>query len=519
MRSIYENFKENVKSYPNKTALVIDKDRLTYKELFEKVEIYSHNLKHLGVSKKTHIATLLGNSVHIVILMLAVAKLNAVLVPLPSSVKKEGLKNLLKSCDVDFVVTNSILAKEISSLGFKTVIYNDLKKNEMSKEKIKNIDLDINLSIDLDAPYILTTTSGSTGNPKPIILSQKTKIIRAIEGVKEIYNLSNQDIILASTPLYHSLAERLVLLPLMIGATSVVMPKFNLANWFQTVHNEKVTFTILVSSQLENILKEINLFSKDFDLSTLKTVVSSSAPLTEEGRKMALEVSKKFGWDIHECYGTSEIGIATNICITKEKNKWKSVGKPINFVKLKIVDEDGSELPIGKVGEIMCKTKTVFSGYYKLSKITKESFDKDGYFHTGDLGYLDKDGYLYYVGRKKEVIITGGINVYPQDVESVILSHYSVKECVVVGLEDDYFGEVIAAVIVPYSKEKFSLKEIRKLCLEKLAVYQQPLVFKITDKIPKNHLGKVSRKDIKTLFKREDIKPLITKLKASLGGQ
>jgi long-chain acyl-CoA synthetase len=297
-------------------------------------------------------------------------------------------------------------------------------------------------------------------------------------------------------------------LPLITGATAVVMKKFHPKRWLELVEKHRVSFGILVSSQLERIVSTL-LEEREFKPTSLRKLISSSAPLLEGTRKKALSLAQNYEWEIYETYGTSEIGFASILNMTQETNKWNSVGKPLPYVKVKILCEDKRECPFGEVGEIAVKTLTRFAGYYKMEEKTKEAFTEDGYFLTGDLGYLDKDGYLYFVGRKKEVIITGGINVYPQDVEKVILNYPGVKECAVFGVENEKLGEVVCALIAPEKGKEIKIPQLKSYLRKHLTSYQMPIYIKVVEEIPKNHLGKISRKSLKQFVDKGEINRLL----------
>ncbi len=228
-------------------------------------------------------------------------------------------------------------------------------------------------------------------------------------------------------------------------------------------------------------------------------MVSSSYTLKLETKKRFLD---KVKCRFYECYGASEIGIATSIEFQEGNTKLDSVGEPLPYVDVKILDEHNHPVPLGQEGEISVKTITLYSGYYKNAAATKQSF-WEGYFKTGDVGYVDTDGFLYYLGREKDVIKYGAINLYPGDIENVLLRFKGVKECAVVGVEDKYLGEVPLAAIV--ADEKIEKKELRKFCLANLADYQAPVDFVFIEAIPKNELGKVQKFKLRESL-REDYK-------------
>ena len=503
MSNIYELYKNNALITPSKIALVIGDEHVSYLEMLASVELLSAVLSNHGVIKGKHIGVLLPNCREFVELMLAAAKLGAVLVPLTPYSNKIAVLKAFQAADVDHLVSNErILAQlEITETplvqGNTFSIDEPIKGSLCLKELMKNHNRQFASTVNVSSnePFILTMTSGSTGAPKPIILTQETKIQRA-KAAQLAYDISKDDVTLAATPLYHSLAERLVVTPLITGGTSVVLKRFTPKLWLETISEMGVTFTIAVSSQLAQVANYLSTEGFDGSLK-LRCLVSSSALLEVPVKEALL---RALVCEFHECYGTSEIAIATSIYYNANEGKLDSVGRAIPGVDLKIVDDSGAYVETGQPGEIVCKTPMIYGGYYKLPELTKQAFI-EGYFRTGDIGKLDSDGFLKFLGRKKEIIISGGINIYPSDIETEIRNIDSVKECAAFPYPDEQLGEVIAVAIVPESKEDFNLRAVKKACLIALSDFQQPRKYFLVEELPKNGLGK--------LMKHELIKQLI----------
>ena len=484
--NIFDCFESNYKDAPNKTALIINDKSFSYQALYKDVKTLSCHLSKMGVIKGSNVVLFANNTIEFAVILLSCVYLGASITPLPLTLKGEGQLKALKYIKDPFIigwfsVVDSILSSKLNlknkciSLGRKIdncYFYNDLM---LEKKPLFEIDYDVSD----DVNYIITMTSGSTGNPKPIVFTQATKLNRIFKATKDFYDLGDNEVVLVSTPLYHSLAQRSLLLPLLIGGTAVVLSKFNVKKWLDSVEKYQVSFLFAVSSQLESIANELE---EDgyYQFNQLKTIVSSSALLKQNIKEKLLKV---FNCDIHECYGASEVGVVSNFKMDKNSDKLGSVGKALPFVNIKIID-----------GEIVCKTNTIFKGYLKDNQTIDKGLDKEGYFHTGDLGYLDEDGYLYYQGRTKELIITGGINVYPSDIESVLNAIDGVQESAVIGVEDEHFGEVVCAIV--QIDEKTCINDIKQVCLAKLIDYQQPRVYKIVDEFPRSALGKIMKKEL-----------------------
>ncbi|MDM8564768.1 class I adenylate-forming enzyme family protein [Candidatus Halobeggiatoa sp. HSG11] len=489
MSTIAHKIFNQANNNPAKIAIYCDENSINYRQLADMVSGWSVSMQEQGVKYGDHIAVLLPNCIEYIALMLVAANNGLVLVPLNIALPIEAIYQAFITANVKHVVATANILKLLDS---KIPIADDslwISLDEKYNNAILLIDLIGEAQTNFksegqdNAPFILTMTSGSTGNPKPITLEQQTKLARANSAI-EIYKISNIDITLVATPLYHSLAERLVLIALLTGGTAVLMPRFSPSEWIRIVEEKQVSFTIAVSSQLSQIANHID---KVKSIDSLRCVVSSSALLE---LKIKERLITKLNCEFHECYGTSEIAIATNLTAKDATFKLKSVGKAISNVEIGILTDNGTIAGVNEVGEIICKTPMLFSGYYGQPKLTNDAIFDD-YFCTGDIGRIDEDGFLYFLGRKKEIIISGGINIYPADIESVIIEYDLVQENAVFPFPDDKLGEIVAVAIVP--KEQFNLRTLRLLCAERLADYQQPRKFFIVEKLPKNSLGKIMK--------------------------
>lgn len=489
---IIKQVKKIIEKAPHKNALIFQGEILTYRELGEKVNNLSYSLSQRGITRGDHIGVVLPNGVEFCLVMLAAANLGVTIVPHSISLTAQALGHAFNKSEVNhYIIWHSLVTKLQAETHPKTpnnIWVSVGKKLETATyfDDLLNIsckDVLGGFSVDGDSAYIFTMTSGSTGTPKPIILSQSCKIKRAEAAIK-LYNITSSDVILAATPLYHSLAERLVLMPLMSGGTVVIMASFSANRWLTLIEKYKISFTIAVSSQLKKINDELK--STNNDLSSLRCLVSSSERLSQPLKNCLLS---KLKCEFHECYGASEVAIISNLDHSK-KNNSDSVGKPINDVHIRILDNSGNPQTTWNIGEIACKTSMAFSGYFKQKQQTQASHI-DGYFLTGDLGKIDDEGFLYFCGRKKEIIITGGINVYPKDVEDVLLKHPDIIEVAAIPLADESLGEIVTVVIV--SKRAIYERDLQRLCAKNLADYQQPRKYIFTKQLPKNTLGKVMK--------------------------
>ena len=500
MQLLASRFFEQVDRCQNKLAIWCDGEEMSYKEFGAFVSQYANYLKVRGVKRGEIIGIPMTNSIESVALIMACACIGAGVAPINPTISMEQVDIAFQSGKVRHLIARkaffkAFLKKENEAInrtyltGCKLCLDSKLDGiDSMEDVRAQSSERPTLDGIDGSETLILTMTSGSTGTPKPIDLTQNNKLQRALAHIK-LYGITENDRILTATPLYHSLAERLVILPLLIGATAILLPRFTPKIWMECVEQQKVTFTIAVSAQLSQIAQ---LLSSPYapDLSSLRSVVSSSSLLEPHVRN---ELIAKLHCDFNEMYGTSECSTVTSINFREAENYQKSVGKAIPEASIKILKEDGQQAAPNEVGEIACKTTLLYNGYYGMPNKTEAAMTNDGYFKTGDLGKLDKDGYLTFVGRKKEIIITGGINVYPQDVERVVVTVPEVEECAAFSYLDERLGEVVALAMVPAEGAVIDKRSVQITCARKLADFQQPHKLFILNELPQNSMGKLTR--------------------------
>ncbi|MER2624747.1 MAG: class I adenylate-forming enzyme family protein [Accumulibacter sp.] len=493
---VYQRFQYFGKMNPNKLALVCGETRHSYRELLVQVDALADGLAAAGLAVGEHMGVLLPNCVEFVLLLLAGARVGAVMVPQSLGLAANALENTFKAADVQHLVTWGGAAASLSaetlalaSKGLRWTVGNSIPGWTPLTDVIASATKSPCYAPLLpdDLPYLLLLTSGSTGKPKPLLLSQQTKIRRA-ESTAELYDVTADDVVLAATPLYHSLAQRLVLMPLLSGGTCVLMEHFTPSAWIDAVRTHQASFSIAISSQLKQILAR--LVATGESLPSLRCLVSSSALLDSDTKKRLIA---QLECEFHECYGASEIAIATNLSPDGAVHKLASVGTALPGTEIIILGDHGHPVPAGTAGEIACRTPMLCDGYYRQPAATAATLWGD-FFRTGDLGRLDEDGFLYFLGRIKDIIITGGVNVYPKDIEDVVADHPAIKECAAIPLVDDKLGEVAGLVLAfndPANPP--AIRDIQRLCMQGLGDFQQPRCFFVVPELPKNALGKVDK--------------------------
>lgn len=503
--SLFSKFALAAEKNPQKTALVFDDRFFSYKELAEGVKKLSAGLRQFGVVKGTHIGVMLENSVEFVQLVFAAADIGAVIVTFYETLSVEDFAMGLKSADVTYIVSRKgylqgyfdTLGQEFPIKRENVVCVGPSLEGMVSWEGLvceEGLEDTREMGGDED-DFFIVLTSGSTGAPKPIVISQGAEV-RRCAGAWEMHGLRDDDVVLISTPLHHSLALFAILLAFYYGLTAVLMKRFTKEAFLEVIQRYGATYAVSTSDQLSRVVEEF----ENGGSGKLRVTLATSSPVKGNLRERLLETP----CGLYECYGTTETGFATNIGPEEIKRNPRTVGRACPGVEIFITDDDMRPIPAGDVGEIVIRTPLMFSRYYKNPEATAKSLI-DGCFYSGDLGRMDEDGYVYYIGRKKELIKSGGISVFPLDIENVLNRHPKVKESAVIGIEDKQRGEAVFALVMPKEWNGLSEDELRAFCAANLADHQQPVAFEFVEDFPRSGPGKIMKKVLVEKYKKVNI--------------
>ncbi len=502
----------------------MDGTRFNWKEFNNLTNNLAIEFYNNGIRKGMKVGILLPNSLKCVFAQYGLIKLGAICIPLSTRYRRFELTYMLKHSDATYVMTidNFLgtdfikLLNEISpnlpnlrgliltggyvpegAISLDSLIDKaSLKESSDAQRKLKQIETPRE-----NDTAIIMYTSGSTGNPKGAVLSHRNLIWDA-ERVVDRLSVTHEDVFIVMLPLSHGFAS-FVLLPhaIMAGSKIVVVELFVPEKVLETISKEKVTLLYGVPTMFKQMLD-----SKEFgkyDLSSLRTGYMSGADCPPPLVKAVIE---DMGCNICVGYGMTE-----TMCQSipnwdaDKKLKLETAGLPLPGVSIRIVDNDRKEVPRGTIGEIAVKGENVFSGYYKRPDMTYEIFDKEGWFYTGDSAMRDEEGLMRIVGRKKDMLIRGGFNVYPSELEEVLHLHPKVSLVVVVGMPDEVFGEAIVACIVARQGEKISEEEIIGHCKSNLANYKIPNKIIFMDEFPMTSSNKIQKYKIKEKLLKEGI--------------
>jgi acyl-CoA synthetase (AMP-forming)/AMP-acid ligase II len=491
--------------HPDKECIICGDQRVTYRMFEKRVNKLVNLLYGLGLKKGDRVSVLAENSMTAVEAMIALEKSGLVWAPLNFRHHPNEHAYHLNDAGSRALIMQRHFAEGIETVRdqLETVEhfivdgegYPGMERYEdlMQKASDKPTEVDI----DDDDPVALMYTSGTTGKAKGVLHTHKSFSMLAVFTALEL-GIQQGDKVIYVAPINHGAG---ILLPphLMMGTPNILISHLDVDYVLKVIQEEKVTTMWLAPTIIYFLLAYPK--REEFDLSSLKFLPYSSAPIAVEKLKEALEV---FGPIFAQAYGLVECPVITWLPREehvlggdeKQTRRLGSAGREVVFTKVRVVDSEGNDLPPGEIGEIIVKSPLVMKEYWRNPEATAQTL-RDGWLYTGDMGYLDEDGYLFIADRKKDMIITGGYNVYPKEVEDVIFKHPAVMEAAVIGVPDETWGESVKAFVVLKPGAQATEEEIISFCKENLASYKKPKSVEFIDALPKNLAGKVLKTELR----------------------
>ena len=495
--TVYGILKQAADLYGNKEAIYDLNERFTFQHLKKDVDLFAGALKIRGISKGDRVAVALPNWYETIVIFFAIGKIGAILVPFNPKYKSHEVEYILSNSEPKLLIAAEEFEKNIT---FKRVmaLVSDAITVRFSLDGYQSYDDLINKGLETseeelnsdEGIFCFLYTSGTTGLPKGVMLPHNGIVTLSAHIIGRELRCTHDDVFIISAPLFHIFGMGINLFcAISLGARIVLMEKYDPQKMLQYIEQERVT----IHSGVPTIfIKELGLPNFDsYDLSSLRAGITGASPIPASKVK---EIRDRFGMNFCQSFGITE---ATSVTLTPydddEKNMTETLGKALPGVELKIVDDDRKSLPFGEVGEIAVKGIGVMKGYYKMPEQTEEVLDSEGWYYTGDLGTLDEKGYLRFVGRKKEVIIRGGLNIYPQEIEAVLAKHPKVMDVAIIGLPDPVFGEVVCAVIQLKEGKECTEEEVIDYLKKQIANYKLPSKVEFTKEFPLTPSGKLQK--------------------------
>lgn len=503
---------------PQKVAYRFMGQDTTYAEFDLSVSMFASALKELGVERGEKIAFLLGNTPHYLISLYATMRIGATAVPINPLYTPDEISFILENSDAKAVIAIDQLLPlvEVACQTFPTIEnYIVCEMSPDAGEKLAALSAVVQskvhpfsvlmkrsklltemVSVDGNESAVILYTSGTTGHPKGAMLTHKN-IYSNARDVGDYLNFTEDDRIVATLPLFHVFALTVVAnAPLLKGATILLEPRFSPGDIFRLVREQKATVFAGVPTMYNFLYQYPEGQTKDFETVRLSISGGSSLPVS-----LLHDFEEKFQVRVSEGYGLSEASPVTCFNPLDRERVPGSIGTNIMNVENKIVDEMGEEVPDNEVGELIVRGPNVMKGYYKQPEETAAAI-RDGWLYTGDLARRDENGYFYIVDRKKDMIIVGGFNVYPREVEEVLFSHREIVEAAVVGVPDKNFGEEVHAYVVLKEGSDTTEQMIQEFCAKRLVKYKVPKYIEFLEELPKNTTGKILRRSLKKQVNR-----------------
>ncbi|MBA4417112.1 MAG: o-succinylbenzoate--CoA ligase [Syntrophus sp. (in: bacteria)] len=505
----------NANKFPDKVAVVTEDRAMNFRELNQRVNRLADILVARGLKKGDRIGVLVHNGYQFIELYFAAAKTGGIFCPYNNHLRKEELKDILQYStprflflDRDFGEMIASIRPELSSVAHYICLQKpewpgmeeyetDIAGGSVEEPVAKVVEDDV-LSI--------IFTAGTTGKPKGAMRTHRHLMSDAVASAIDL-RVEYNERVLITFPMYHVAAEDNIVRHSFLPNTIYIKKEggFNPAEVLEYISKERITRCQFVPTMIHSLLQIPDV--KKFDLSSLKLILYAGSPMPAELLRQALEI---FPCGFAQLYGQTESGPFTTVLKPEDHilngsaadlGRLTSSGKAALNYEIRIVDDNDKDVAIGEVGEIIGKSEAMTIGYWQMPEATAEKL-KGGWLHTGDLGKFDKEGFIYIVERKNDMIISGGVNIYPREVEEVLYRHPAVSEVSVIGIPDEHWGEVVKAAVVLKPGASATEADLIAFCGANLAGYKKPKTVDFWKELPKSPQGKILKKDIRKSYEK-----------------
>ena len=491
MTNLADNLTTSTQKYGDRPAVKLDDLVLTYAELQDGARRIVAMLKSKGIGPGDRVGMVLPNVPPFPVVFYGAISLGAVVVPMNPLLKGREVEYYLKDSGTSIVFAWQDMAEEAGkgadAVGIECIevgpdFADVLAGHEPDPEVASREDDDL---------VVLLYTSGTTGQPKGAELTHHNMITNAATSAETLVELTEEDVVMGCLPLFHVFGLTCGLnASVLKGSCLTLIPRFDAAKALEVVSRDKVTVFEGVPTMYAGMLHAEG--AAEADMSSLRTCISGGSAMPVEVMK---NFEKTFDCVVLEGYGLSETSPVASFNQPGQERKPGSIGTPVRGVEMKVVDDDRKDVAEGQVGEIAIKGENIMKGYWGREEDTADAI-QDGWFLTGDMAKQDEDGYFFIVDRKKDLIIRGGYNVYPREVEEALYEHEGVAEVAVIGIPDDDLGEEVGAAVALKDGHEVDGGELQAFAKERLAAYKYPRAVWIVDELPKGPTGKILRREV-----------------------
>jgi len=493
---------KNVEKFGEYEALIFEDERYTNVQLLDRAQRFATALAGLGVGPGDRVAVMLPNSPAVGTCYGAIPRLGAITVPMLFLLAVPEIVHILRDSETKVIITSPEFYPNVAQACAQletpptVVVFGDpVPEGVVSFTQLLNDAREAHPIVDRTAEDIavISYTSGTTGRPKGVMLTHGNLLFNA-ENTASVVNVEPGERSIACLPLAHLFGFGAALTGNLFQITGILLRWFTVDAFFDAVQTHRGNSSAVVPTMLSLMLAHPGF--DDVDWSSFKWIVAAAAPVPVE---LSDEFEKRTGARVLQGYGLTETSPTVTFMRRTDPPRPGSCGHPVPNVDVKIVDDAGNEVPVGEPGEVLVRGPNIMKGYYGMPEETANVIEPDGFFHTGDIGHVDEDGFLYITERKKDLIIRGGFNIFPRDIEELLYGHPGVQEAAVIGVPDPTMGEEVIAYVTPRPNAGMTTDELLAWCRERLAKYKTPKEVRFIDSLPKNPIGKIMKKDLRAL--------------------
>ncbi|MEZ5100016.1 MAG: AMP-binding protein [Thermoleophilia bacterium] len=493
--TIAEGVRTSMLRDPGKTALALSGQTLGFGQLVERMDRVGNLALHgLGLQHGDHAALMAPNCLEFVEIVAGLSSVGVAPAMVNPRLTGPELAYIANDSKARVLFVHHSLEELARATAMETVerivvIGGDYEELLAQASPLRTV-----VAIDEWEPFCISYTAGTTGHPKGAMLSHRSRVLTFFGMAAEYGCYSPEDRALAVAPLYHGGGFAFAMAPVFFGGTCEILPRFDAELMLRIDSESRITNQFMVPTHFNAIFALEESVRARYDVSSMRTIISNAAPLPQATKQRIVEF-----WGegiLHETYGSTEGGIVTNLRPPDQLRKEQCVGQPFPVTEVRLLDEHGEEVPTGEVGELYSRSPYLFNGYWGMPEATADAF-RDGWMSVGDMARKDDEGFIYIVDRKKDMIISGGVNIYPREIEEVLHLHPAVAEAAVVGVQDDYWGEAVKAIVALRADATASEDDLLDHCAQSLARYKLPKQLVFVDALPRNAAGKVLRRELR----------------------